>query len=233
MGVNGRHHVGRLPIRVGTRLHNVLRFLHPLYGPYLSTHNVPHCPMSSTHNTTSTASNFQAIFDVALKDYTEKTGKDLRDLHDPLASKLDSCDSPDSILDIFREQAREFDEFKKGDTKLFKWLNPIVKVLHAVSTNKGILDSASRVNPAISLFIIIIATDTISRCFHPRRQCSPLSNSFYPCVSPSLSPPNSPSHPELLGGQGREQKLRFPSRYFRVHRKLPYTARHLYRNSAQ
>jgi hypothetical protein len=103
--------------------------------------------MSSTSNTT-----FQAIFENALKDYTEKTGKDLCHLDHPLASKLDSCNSPDSILDIFQEQAKEFDEFRKGNTKLFKWLNPIVKVLHAISTNEVIGDSASSVN--LATFII-------------------------------------------------------------------------------
>ncbi len=97
----------------------------------------------------SSTSNFQAIFEAALKDYTKKTGKDLCDLDHPLASRLDSCDSPDSILDIFREQARDFDEFRKGDTKLFKWLKPIVKVLHAISTNKALGDHVSTVNPAI------------------------------------------------------------------------------------
>ena len=106
------------------------------------------CPMSSTPNTTSTASNFQAIFDAALKDYTKKTGKDLSDLHHPLASKLDTCDTPDSIINIFQEQAREFGEFRKGDTKLLKWLKPIVKILHPISTNKVLSDSVSSVNSA-------------------------------------------------------------------------------------
>ena len=104
--------------------------------------------MSSTSNTTSTTFNFQVIFDAALKDYTKKTGKDLRDVDHPLASELDSCDSPYSILKIFQEQAREFDEFRKGDTNLFKWLKPIVKVLHTLSTNEVLGDSAASVNPA-------------------------------------------------------------------------------------
>jgi hypothetical protein len=120
-------------------------------SPYLSTHNIrylPHCPMSSTSNTTSATSNFKAFFDAALKDYTKKTGKDLCDLDHPLASKLDSCDSPDSILNVFQEQAREFGEFRKGDTKLLKWLKPIVKILHPISTNKVLGDSVSSVNPA-------------------------------------------------------------------------------------
>ena len=106
--------------------------------------------MSSTFNTASTASNFRVIFDAALKDYTKKTGKDLCVSDHQLASKLDSCDNPDSILDIFLEQAREFDEFRKGDTKLFKWLKPIVRVLHTISTNKFLSDSASNVNTTTS-----------------------------------------------------------------------------------
>ena len=108
--------------------------------------------MSSASNITSTTSNFQAIFEAALKDYAKKTGKDLCDLNHPLASRLDACDSPSSILNIFREQAREFDEFRKGDTKLFEWLKPIVEVLYSLSTNEVLRDSASSVNPA--MFII-------------------------------------------------------------------------------
>ena len=99
-------------------------------------------------------SNFQGIFEAALKDYTMKTGKDLCNLDHPLASKLDNCDSVDSILDIFREQAGEFDDFRKGDTELVKWLDPTVKVLHTISTNKVLGDSVSIVSP---LFIIILA----------------------------------------------------------------------------
>ena len=83
--------------------------------------------MSSASTTAS--SNFQAIFNSALVEYTKQTGKDLR--NHPLASEIDSCDSADSIANIFKEQAKKFDEFRKGDsTKLVKWLEPVVKVLH-------------------------------------------------------------------------------------------------------
>ena len=103
---------------------------------------------SNTSYTTSTASNFHAILNAALKDYAKKTGRDLCDLDHPLASKLDSCDSPDDILDIFQEQAREFDEFRKGDATLVQWLKPVVKVLHTLTTNEVLGSSASSVNPA-------------------------------------------------------------------------------------
>ncbi|KAN0111234.1 hypothetical protein V8E52_008714 [Russula decolorans] len=58
-------------------------------------------------NTTSTSSNFEVLFNAALAKYTNQTGNDLR--NHPLAIMIDSCDSPDSILDIFQEQARAFE----------------------------------------------------------------------------------------------------------------------------
>ena len=69
---------------------------------------------------------------------------DLRDYY-PFAGRIDSCNSPDSILDLFQEQARAFEQFRKGDVELFKWLDhtPVVNMLHAFSTNAALGDSAS------------------------------------------------------------------------------------------
>ena len=137
--------------------------------------------MSSASNTTS----FNAIFNAALTEYTNRTGNDLR--NHPLASKIDSCHSPESILDIFQEQAQAFDKFRKGDAELFKWLRPVVDVLHAISTNETFSNKASHVSPATSILLLL---DNLSpRCFRPQRRSSPLSISCYPCVSPLLSPP--------------------------------------------
>jgi fungal STAND N-terminal Goodbye domain len=127
--------------------------------------------MSASSTTTSTSFNFEAIFNAALTEYTKRTGKDLRD--HPLASKIDSCDNPESILDIFQEQAQAFDKFRNGDTKLFKWLRPVINVLHAISTNKTISDTASNVTPATSVMLFL--NNLSSRCFRPQRQSSLLS----------------------------------------------------------
>src|SRR6266849_6673103 len=135
--------------------------------------------MSSASNTTSTSFNFEVIFNAALTEYTKRTGKDLR--NHPLASEIDSCDNPESILDIFQEQAQAFDKFRKGDIKLFKWLRPVVDVLHAISTNKDFSDKASHVSPAN--FVILLPDNLSSRCFRPQRRPSMLSISCYPCVS--------------------------------------------------
>jgi hypothetical protein len=102
----------------------------------------------------STSSNFETLFNAALEKYTRQTGEDLR--NHPLAYRIDRCDSPDSILHIFQEQAQAFDEFRKGDTKLFKWLSPVVNVLHAVSTNEIIRDSVIHVSSATILIFMYL-----------------------------------------------------------------------------
>jgi hypothetical protein len=143
--------------------------------------------MSSASNTTFTLFNFEAIFNAALTEYTNRTGKDLR--NHPLASKIDSCDNPDSILDIFKDQAQAFDKFRKDDARLFKWLRPVVNVLHAISANQAFGNRASHVSPATC--VILHLDNVSSRYFRPQRRSYPLSISYYRCVFPLLSPSHS------------------------------------------
>jgi len=84
--------------------------------------------MSETSNT-----NFQAILSTALANYTKQTGDDL--VNHPFATKFQNCDEPDSILRVLQEQALAFDEFRKGDPKLMKWLKPMIYGLHALSSS--------------------------------------------------------------------------------------------------
>ena len=108
--------------------------------------------MSSASNTASTSSNYGTLIDTALREYSGQTGMDLR--NHPLADRIDSCDGPDSILEIFQEQARAADKFKKDDNKLFKSLRPVVNVLHALSTN-------STVSPTTFLIIYCMHLNSI------------------------------------------------------------------------
>jgi len=111
--------------------------------------------MSSASDTNYIPSNFEALFDAALAKYAKQTGTDLR--NHPLANMIDSCDSPDSILAIFEEQAKAFDEFRNGDSKLIKWLRPVVNGLHAISTSAALsagVDLVSSSEFHISIFII-------------------------------------------------------------------------------
>ena len=95
--------------------------LHPLPS-------IPHFPLMSHAYHTSTSSDFQLIFDNALKAYKEHTKEDL--LAHPLANRFESCDSASSVLTALQEQVWELNGSQRSNTK---WLDPTVNVLHAFS----------------------------------------------------------------------------------------------------
>ncbi|KAI0291329.1 hypothetical protein B0F90DRAFT_1649724, partial [Multifurca ochricompacta] len=95
--------------------------------------------MSALHHSHSITpfgtSNFALIFRVASKEYKKQTGQDL-DSH-PFATALNNCHSPDAVLNLFREQAQAFDEFRKEDESLMKWLRPTIHILYMFSATLG------------------------------------------------------------------------------------------------
>ncbi|KAI9465552.1 hypothetical protein BJY52DRAFT_590110 [Lactarius psammicola] len=93
--------------------------------------------MSGTQRATpaSSVSNFITIFEAASKEYKKITKQDLN-TH-PFSMVFDSCDSPDAVLSIFRKQTEIFDEIRKGDERLIKWLDPVVHILFTFSAALG------------------------------------------------------------------------------------------------
>jgi hypothetical protein len=87
-------------------------------------------PSASTSN-----SNFASIFNAALESYKRKTENDLTS--HPLLSSLQSCDSPEAILTVFRDQIPAFNQPQNGDDRLTRWVPPTVNVLYAFSANIG------------------------------------------------------------------------------------------------
>jgi len=83
----------------------------------------------------STSSNFTPIFNAAVAEYKKRTKQDLH-TH-PFAAEFNACNTPDTILDVFRGQAQAFDRFREGDDKLMRWLNPTVQVLFTLSATLG------------------------------------------------------------------------------------------------
>ncbi|KAF8496139.1 hypothetical protein F5888DRAFT_1835168 [Russula emetica] len=71
----------------------------------------------------------------ALKSYKRKTKKDLTS--HPLLPRLESCDSPEAILIVLREQIPAFDQSQNGDDRLTKWVSPTVNALYALSATVG------------------------------------------------------------------------------------------------
>src|SRR5260221_1204982 len=80
-------------------------------------------------------SNFDSIFNSALHAYKERTKLDLA-TH-PLLSSLQTCDSPEAVLTILRDQIFAFDQSQGGDERLTNWLVPTVNVLYAFSATLG------------------------------------------------------------------------------------------------
>jgi hypothetical protein len=91
--------------------------------------------MSCTHPTATLSSNFQQIFNNALKEYQRRTKKDL--LIHPLAAQLQACDSPNSILVLLQQQVQDLDRSQSNNDRLTKWLDPTVNVLYALSDTLG------------------------------------------------------------------------------------------------
>jgi hypothetical protein len=90
--------------------------------------------MSTVPSTSTSHSNFVTIFNAALETYKRKTKKDLAS--DPLLPRLQSCDSPEAILAVLREQIPAFRQ-SQNDDGLTKWVSPTVKVLYSFSATIG------------------------------------------------------------------------------------------------
>jgi hypothetical protein len=107
--------------------------------------------MSTRKQTTSpsNSSNFTKIFDTAVDEYKKLTKEDLR-TH-PFTTAFDICNTPDTILDVFRGQAQAFHGFREGDEKLMKWLDPTVHLLFTLSATLG--EGVGLVSPSFLPFI--------------------------------------------------------------------------------
>ena len=92
--------------------------------------------MSNAHPiTASSSSNFQLIFNNALKAYEERSKNDL--LTHPLASELQNCNSPSEILAVLHQQIQGPDQSLRNDDRWSKWLDPTVTVLYMLSKTLG------------------------------------------------------------------------------------------------
>lgn len=137
--------------------------------------------MSTSKQTTipsdsSSSSNFTRIFDTAVDEYKKLTKEDLR-TH-PFATAFHVCNTPDTILDVFRGQAQAFQRFRKGDEKLMKWLEPTVHVLFTLSATLG--EGIGLVSPS---FLPSISLQHLSLShFLPQKQYSRVLAFFSECV---------------------------------------------------
>jgi hypothetical protein len=153
------------------------------------------------------SSNFQSIFDASLQSYNNKTKNKLLD--HPLATQLQSCDSPNAILSVLQDLIQQFDQRRTSDERLKNWLNPTVNVLFTFSATLG--DGVGLVSLS-PLFLYNLYSDRhlLEIPSHKSDICwywySSLGES--PCLSLSIG-----NHkPHLLGCEGCERKARHACR---------------------
>ena len=91
--------------------------------------------MSAVPSTSTSHSNFASVLNLALDKYNRKTKQDL--VNHPLLPRLQSCHSPEDILNVLREQSPEFNQSQNTDNGLTKWVTPTVNVLYSFSATLG------------------------------------------------------------------------------------------------
>jgi hypothetical protein len=85
-------------------------------------------------STSTSHSNFASIFNAASETYNHNTENDLAS--HPLLPRLRSCNSPEAILNVLREQIPAPSQPQNMD-ELTKWVTPTVNVLFAFSATLG------------------------------------------------------------------------------------------------
>lgn len=75
------------------------------------------------------------MFTAALETYEKATKNKL--LAHPLATELQSCDSPAAVLSLLKTLVQESDQRSSSDQRLGNWLNPTVNVLYTFSATIG------------------------------------------------------------------------------------------------
>ena len=172
----------------GPNIYCVLQLLSSTHGPLLiaratiepSPLPAPTLPIPTSNQMADpSTTNFNAIFEAASNEYKTLTGQDL-ETH-PFSVALEDYPSPNSILNVFRRQARAFDTFRKGDDKLMEWLTPIVYIFFSISETLGKRNSLvstqpfyDDISPATFAFLALLSPKD-TPCFY---WCSPRSQSF-------------------------------------------------------
>ena len=126
------------------------------HSPYLTRAIMSNVPPSTSR------SNLHSIFNAALRTYNKKTGKDITS--HPLATELQSCDSPDAILAVLRRQIPTQDQSQSGGETFTKCLIPTVNVLYTLSDTLGA--GVSLVIITMSSQLKTCALTSFPRCSH-------------------------------------------------------------------
>ena len=92
----------------------------------------------------SPSTSFRLFYNSSLQDYTAQTGTNLVD--QPLAKKLEKCESADSIGSLLQENIPTSQKFRE-DGRVIKSLECAVQVFHTLSTSAILGEGIGPVRP--------------------------------------------------------------------------------------
>ena len=121
--------------------------------------------MSNVPSPSTSRSNLNSVFNAALRTYNKKTGKDITS--HPLATELQSCDSPDAILALLRRQMPTPDPSQSSDETFATCLVPTVNVLYTLSDTLG--EGVGLVITTMSSLLRSCALTSFSQVFSPAK----------------------------------------------------------------
>ncbi len=118
--------------------------------------------MSTAPSTSTPNSNFEPIFNTALETYKRKTKKDLTS--HPLLPSLQSCNSPEDVITVLRDQVPVSIQSRNGDDRLVKWVASTVNVIYAFSATIG---QGVQVNITCYFLVENLRSNTYFQAFPP------------------------------------------------------------------
>jgi hypothetical protein len=128
---------------------------------------------------------FRAFFESALQDYEEKTGITLA--KQPLAEKLENCDSVESITAVLQDQAWIFND-SQGSDRIIKLMESVVPILCKLSATVALDSAVGMVRQKAAMGVSYIS-DAYTTGFHPceGNTCGPRSRTRCVYLSRALT----------------------------------------------
>ncbi|KAH9005352.1 hypothetical protein EDB83DRAFT_754207 [Lactarius deliciosus] len=120
--------------------------------------------MSSTHSP-----EIQSLFEDALREYEKRAGTNL--IENELSSKLKSCDSAKSVIEVLQNQAQEFRKYRGDSGRMVSRFKQAVEVLYALSTSTVLVECIGMIpfSPAKAIFagigILVTAIKDVSASY--------------------------------------------------------------------
>jgi len=101
--------------------------------------------------TAASSTGFRSILDAAFDSYVKQTGIDLA--QHPSADKLQSCHSPEDVLQLLLERETAFKDYRDKHRKLLDGLRPVVQIVHRFSNFLGEVAGLAPFQPTKTIFV--------------------------------------------------------------------------------